>query len=403
MLKNQSKIFRIFIFIVLIFTLFFNFLVETIKSPQFFTYAGLDDINYLLNNNNNGLITYKIDNSKVFADDGVIKIDRKFLGLITLESAIINTKEETIYAGGNAVGVYLSTDGVILLGSNSIITKDGLVDTLVDSDLQVGDTILKLNGKTIKNLSDIRKIINEDDAKGKEVIVTYIRKNKEYTTTINPALDIESGEYRLGIWVKNDASGVGTLTFVKENGEFGALGHSINPSSSKEAYKISGGKVYNCNIIGVNKGKKGKAGELKGLFLQGKNAQGDIKENNSTGIYGDLNLNSKLFLEAKTREYKIGGRFTARPGKAKILSCIDGDKVEEFNIEIIKTNYQTSSKEKSMVIKVTDKALLEKTGGIVQGMSGSPIIQNGKLIGAVTHVFLNDSTKGFGLYLDWMI
>lgn len=400
--KSLKRLPKIVILIVLMCAFCINFLMNIPSSPSFLTFASKEEISHFIKNSK-GLISYKIDKIEVLAGEGIIKVDKKLFGVITLQSALVDTREEKIYAGGNAVGVYLSTDGVMLLGSNSIITKEGLVDTLSGSDLQVGDVILKLNGETIKDIGDISRIINEEDARGKEVTVTYIRKNKEYTTMIYPALDIESGEYKLGIWVKNDASGVGTLTYVKTDGSFGALGHSINPSNSKEPYRISGGKVYNCNIIGVNKGKKGKAGELKGLFLQGKNAQGEILKNNSTGIYGNLNENSKLFQETKNREYKIGGRFTARPGKAKILSCVDGDKVEEFDIEIIKTNYQSSSKEKSMVLKIIDKKLLEKTGGIVQGMSGSPIIQNGKIIGAVTHVFLNDSTKGFGLYLDWMI
>ena len=289
------------------------------------------------------------------------------------------------------------------MGSNSIITKDGLVDTLKDSPLMVGDIILKLNDEKIYSIDNIVEIINREENRGEKVKVTYERKNKEYETYLLPALDIQTNEYKLGIWVKNDASGVGTLTYVTEEGKFGALGHAINIGGTKNAYTISGGKLYNCNIIGINKGKKGKAGELKGLFLQGRNAQGEIDRNENTGIYGSIYENSSLFENVKTRKYIIGGRLTARPGKAKILSTINGSEVKEYDIEIIKTNYQNTSKEKSMVIKVTDKELLEKTGGIVQGMSGSPIIQNGKIVGAVTHVFINDPTKGFGIYLDWML
>ena len=347
----------------------------------------------------------KINNDYVNADNSnnLVKVDIKLFNAITVNSFYVNTNKEKIYAGGNSIGITLNTKGVILMGSNSIITKNGLVDTLKGGDLQVGDTILKLNDEIIYNIDNITDIINREENLGERVKVTYVRKNKEYETYLLPALDIESGEYKLGIWVKNDASGVGTLTYVKENGDFGALGHSINVGGTKQAYEITTGKVYNCSIIGVNKGRKGSAGELKGLFLQGKNVQGEISKNISTGVYGNLDLNSKLYEEVKSREYEIGGRLTARPGKAKILSCINGTEVKEYDIEIIKTNYQNSSKEKSMVIKVTDKELLEKTGGIVQGMSGSPIIQKGKIIGAVTHVFINDSTKGFGLYLDWMI
>jgi len=370
-----------------------------------YTYASVEDINYAIKNQIFGkMYTLKINN-QVFANDNnnYIKVDVKLFNFLTVNSFYVNTQEEYLYAGGNAVGIYLNTKGVMLIGNNSIITKEGLVDTLKNSELQVGDIILKINDEEIFDINDIIENINLEANKGKLAKITYIRKNKEYETFLKPALDIESNTYKLGIWVKNDASGVGTLTYIKEDGRFGALGHAINVSNTKQAYEISGGKLYKCNIIGVNKGEKGRAGELKGLFLQGKNAQGDIDKNISTGVYGDINENSSIFECVKNKKYQIGGRFTARPGKAKILCCVSGTEVKEYDIEIIKTNYQNSSKEKSMVIKIVDKELLEKTGGIVQGMSGSPIIQNDKIIGAVTHVFINDSTKGFGLYLDWMM
>lgn len=370
-----------------------------------YTYASVEDINYAIKNQTFGkMYTLKINN-QVFANDNnnYLKVDVKLFNFLIVKSFYVNTQEEYLYAGGNAVGIYLNTKGVMLIGNNSIITKDGLVDTLKNSELQVGDIILKINDEEIFDINDIIENINLEENKGKPAKITYIRKNKEYETFLKPALDIESNTYKLGIWVKNDASGVGTLTYIKEDGRFGALGHAINVSNTKQAYEISGGKLYKCNIIGVNKGEKGRAGELKGLFLQGKNAQGDIDKNISTGIYGNISENSSIFECVKNKKYQIGGRFTARPGKAKILCCVSGTEVKEYDIEIIKTNYQNSSKEKSMVIKIVDKELLEKTGGIVQGMSGSPIIQNDKIIGAVTHVFINDSTKGFGLYLDWMM
>lgn len=400
----RHKKFAFVILIVLLFGIFFSGLNFFGSSQNILTYASLDDLNYAFKNKIFGNF-YSLSYSKdVFADDeNLIKVDVKFLNLITVKSYVVNTSDAEIYAGGNSVGVCLRTKGVVLLGSNSIITENGLVDTLSGSNLGVGDLILKINDEDIFTLDDIVDIINREENAGKEVKITFVRKNKEYETFVLPAKDVETGKFKLGIWVKNDASGVGTLTYVMENGDFGALGHSINVGGTKEAYQINGGKIYSCTIMGVNKGKKGKAGELKGLFLQGKNSEGEIEKNISTGIYGKLNENSSLLEEAKLRKYKIGGRFSARPGKAKILSCIGGNEVKEYDIEIIKTNYQNTSKEKSMVIKVVDSTLLEKTGGIVQGMSGSPIIQNGKIIGAVTHVFINDPTKGFGLYLDWML
>ena len=324
-----------------------------------------------------------------------------FFGISSIKK-VQAQEQKYVYAGGNAVGIYLNTKGAMLMGSNSVITKNGLVDVLKDSELQVGDLILSVNGIEICDIEDITNAINLENYNGEAVEIKYQRKNKEHITMIKPAKDVQSGKYKLGIWVKNDTTGVGTLTFVLEDGRFGALGHKIT-DGTKSGFAIQDGKIYSSNIIGVQKGQKGRPGELKGLFLQGKNAQGIIDKNIYVGVFGKLEETSSLFNSASQRKYEIGGKSSARPGKAKILSCIDGTEVKEYDIEIIKANYQNTSREKSMVVKVTDKTLLEKTGGIVQGMSGSPIIQNGKLIGAITHVFINDPTKGYGIYLDWMI
>jgi len=196
--------------------------------------------------------------------------------------------------------------------------------------------------------------------------------------------------------------GVGTLTFYNDTTKrFGSLGHAITNSTNKSNIEVTSGDIYNCKIVGVKIGYNGVAGELLGTFSLNQDSIGNVDKNCNFGVYGYM-TDSKSITENKT-PIELGGRVSIKPGKAKILSCIDGENIEEFDIEIIKTNYQKSENEKSMVIRVIDKELLSKTGGIVQGMSGSPIIQNGKLVGAVTHVFLNDASKGFGLYIDWMI
>ena len=179
------------------------------------------------------------------------------------------------------------------------------------------------------------------------------------------------------------------------------MGHPICDSETKNIINLKEGKIYKCSVLGVNKGVTGNPGELRGLFMQGKNEQGIIEKNNNYGIYGSLNNESEIF--KSLTEMPIGSRVFVKPGKAQIKCCVDGERVESFDVEIIKTNYQNYSNDKSMVIRVTDERLISKTGGIVQGMSGSPIIQNGKIVGAVTHVFVNDPTKGFGVYIDWML
>ena len=203
------------------------------------------------------------------------------------------------------------------------------------------------------------------------------------------------------MWVRDHASGIGTLTYINSKNRFGALGHPICDSDTKSVISLKDGQLYNCSVLGVNKGSSGAPGELKGLFMQGKNTQGVIEKNNNYGVFGTI-YNDSNFLK-KYKEIEIGSRISVKPGKAKIKCCLDGNNVEEFDIEIIKTNYQNYSNGKSMVIRVTDKNLISRTGGIVQGMSGSPIIQNGKLVGAVTHVFVNDPTKGYGIYAEWML
>ena len=206
----------------------------------------------------------------------------------------------------------------------------------------------------------------------------------------------------MGLWVRDDAAGVGTLTYIrKDNKRFGALGHAICDIDTKVPFSVNDGKMYRSNIIGIKRGRQGVPGELKGLFVKNQNIEAVVDKNSEFGVFGTVTKTSKLLSENQL--FEIGGRLTARPGKAKIRVGLEGQKIEEYDIEIVKTNYQNISKQKSMVIKVIDKKLLEKTGGIVQGMSGSPIIQNGKLVGAVTHVFVNDPKRGFGVYLDWMI
>ena len=327
-------------------------------------------------------------------------IDIKLLNLFSLKKIKVALNSYQVYAGGDAVGFSLNSKGVVLIGHSNIVTTNGKVDTLKNSKLAVGDIITHLNNIPVEKVSDINNIFNSIENKTDPVSVKAIRNNEEFESTITPALDVYTNTYKLGIWVKDETSGVGTLTYVKkDDGSFGALGHAICDNETSKPFNVQSGDMFPCTILGIKKGSKGNPGEIKALFLQ-KNPIGCVKKNTKFGIFGKINTNNN-FLNNK-EVFSTGGRLTARPGKAKIRSNISGE-VKDYDIEIIKTNYQNASNEKSLVLKVTDKDLLKLTGGIVQGMSGSPIIQNGKIIGAVTHVFINDPTKGFGIYLDWMI
>ncbi|MBR5012475.1 MAG: SpoIVB peptidase, partial [Clostridia bacterium] len=221
-----------------------------------------------------------------------------------------------------------------------------------------------------------------------------------YNCTVYPEKDLASGDKKLGLWVKNDANGIGTLTFIRQSdNRFGALGHAITDYETGVNVPVESGKIYKCSQVGITKASKNCPGELKCVFLQGINTKGTIEKNTPFGVFGNCTDASSIADFNRTAE--IGSRLTIKSGKAKLLSAVSGD-LEEYDIEIIKTYYQPDSDDKSFIFRVTDKRLLELTGGIVQGMSGSPILQNGKLVGATTHVFVSDPTKGYGIYADWM-
>ncbi len=410
--KKSSKSKYIFILIVIVAIFFVCINIPFAKIIDFSNNAimTMSDLNQVQNNKifgpfiflkiKNNYTSVSIDKNKNIVSEPEIIF--KLFNLIPFKSQKVKIiKDDKVLAGGNAIGLVLKTEGVLVIGSSPITTIDGEKDVLNDGLLQIGDTITQIENETIEEVSSISKIINKEENKNRELVVKGIRKNKEFTARLKPSYDVKSQTYKLGVWVRDDASGVGTLTFINSNNRFGALGHPICDSDTKSVIDLKEGKVYNCSILGVNKGTPGNPGELRGLFMQGKNEQGLVEKNNNYGVFGEISNKSNLLEELQ--EVEVGSRVLVKPGKAQIRCCIDGNKVETFDIEIIKTNYQNYSNDKSMVIRVIDDRLIEKTGGIVQGMSGSPIIQNGKLIGAVTHVFVNDPTKGFGVYIDWML
>lgn len=330
------------------------------------------------------------------------EVQFNLFNLIPIKSQKIKViSNDKVLAGGVAVGLVLKTEGVLVVGSSPVYTLEGVRDVLTEGNLQIGDVITQIENETIENVASVSNIVNKAENLNKELTIKGIRKNKEFITKIKPCYDVKSERYKIGVWVRDDASGVGTLTYINSDNRFGALGHPICDSDTKAIIGLKEGKVYNCSILGVNKGTAGNPGEIRGLFMQGKNEQGIVEKNNSYGVFGEINNDSNLLKDLI--EVDIGSRIMVKPGKAQIRCCIDGNKIETFDVEIIKTNYQNYSNDKSMVIRVTDPDLIARTGGIVQGMSGSPIIQNGKLIGAITHVFINDPTKGFGVYIDWML
>lgn len=322
----------------------------------------------------------------------------KLFGLIPIRKVKVTMlPEEEVYIGGVPIGINVQSQGAIVISETSYEGSQGEIEVVKNQYFKAGDILKTINGNEIHDVDEVERLLqNNTDG---IVKIEYLRNNKLKSVEVK-LLKNSDGEYKLGLWARDDMSGIGTLTFVhKDNNHYCALGHAITDGHSDNIIPVSGGKVYDCSLIGINKGKKNDPGELKGLFMQS-DAKGTIEKNCNFGISGVLDELDGLVDGNLTA--KIGGRLSVRPGKAKIVSSVSGIR-EEYEIEIIKASYQAKQADKSMVFRVKDKRLIDLTGGIVQGMSGSPIIQDGKIIGAVTHVFLSDATKGYGVYSDWML
>lgn len=303
---------------------------------------------------------------------------------------------DQVYLGGYPLGITIDGEGVVVIGLHEFIDMDGkLCCPALKCGLQINDTILELDGKMIYGSSKLAEISLASG--GKPLTLKYLRDGNSYTTTIIPQIDLATHSYRLGLWTKDVSSGVGTLTYTKRNLNFGALGHPICNSNGK-IIKCTNGGVFHCNIDGVLRGQKGAAGELKGTFSFDKRI-GNVYCNNRFGTFGTFLSHNKYCNEL----IDVADICDVHPGKASIFCTLkDGDR-KEYEIEIVKANMQKSPSDKGMVIHVTDKDLIASCGGIVQGMSGSPIVQDGRLVGAVTHVFVNDPTRGYGIYAKWML
>ena len=323
-----------------------------------------------------------------------------FVSLFGEEVSRKAQKNEYVFVGGSPLGFSLKSDGVVVIAIGDVEAESGRVSPCEAQDIAAGDILISINNKRISSASDIESIINDENA-DESFEIAFLRNKKKFIKHIVPAVDEKSGKARLGLWIRDSLAGVGTLTFVTEKYRFGALGHTVCDSDTGTTMPVSVGKIYGCNIIGVNKGQKGAAGELKGIFVKDSREIGTVSKNNEFGLFGEFEKEASQLV--KLDKMKVASRDEVHPGKAHILSTVEGTSPKKYGIEIIKVNTQASQKSKSLVFRVTDSELLEKTGGIVQGMSGSPIIQDDKFVGAVTHVFVSDPAKGYGVYGQWML
>ncbi len=327
------------------------------------------------------------------------QISYKLLGKIPLKTVNVEVVDrEQVYAGGLPIGIYLETKGVLVVGTGTVQSIQGKSCIPAENVVLEGDYITAANGSPLKNKEELIACINESG--GNAIALEVQRSGKLLHLEVTPVQTGEN-EYKAGIWVRNDTQGIGTLTYVDQEGQFGALGHGISDVDTGELMEIRDGLLYNAEVVSIVKGVQGEPGELAGVIHYSEGYQiGEIKENTGQGIYGTVTAFPHLASELSLCE--IGYRQEAEEGPAVVVSMVDGVR-KEFEVEIQELRYHVKEENKGMVLKVTDEELLKLTGGIVQGMSGSPILQNGRLIGAVTHVFVNDPTKGYGIFIEDML
>lgn len=315
-----------------------------------------------------------------------------------VQVSVVNGK--SLYVSGQVVGIYGAAQGVLVLGSGPVETVDGSSRQPAEHIVFPGDYITAVNGKAVTKKEELRERINQYGEQ--PVVLTLWRGAEQIQVSVEPVEAAEHKGYRLGLWVKDDMAGIGTLTYFDQDGNFGALGHGIGNGQTKDLLRLSDGRLYKAQVLGIKKGVRGTPGELEGVVYYGKNNQiGEVSSNTQIGIYGTL---TKNFREEKKNESllcPVGYKQEIQTKDAVILSDASGE-LQSYRIVIDDLDYTPGDKNKGIRFHVEDENLLKLTGGIVQGLSGSPILQDGKLIGAVTHVLVNDPTKGYGIFVEEM-
>lgn len=306
--------------------------------------------------------------------------------------------EDLVIPGGMPIGIYMETNGVMVLGTECMKGADGLEYEPAKHLIKSGDYIIEINGTTVKNKKELLKCMEQLSS---DDVVLKIRRMEELIEVRVEPVKISEKEYKLGIWVRDNAQGLGTITFLTSSSKFGALGHGIHDVDTNELLDITNGTLYETSIKDIQKGERGVPGGMEGIIVYNNyNVLGKIEKNTDAGIYGTVDRIDALFAnEAPVETCK---KEEIETGPAKIRCTVDGS-VKDYDIKIKKVDLSCKEVNKGIVLEVTDPKLLELTGGIVQGMSGSPILQNGKLVGAVTHVFVQDATKGYGIFIENML
>lgn len=330
---------------------------------------------------------------------GNYSIDLSLFGILKFKEIKLDVIDSLeLVPCGEPIGIYVKTDGVMVLGTSVITSVDGMNYEPALNKLKSGDYIIGVDNQEITSKKELMNAIKA--SKGNAMKLKIRREDEVMNLSVTP-VETGVGEYKIGTWIRDDTQGIGTMTFITPDGMFGALGHGITDIDTSLLMEVRGGDVYTAEIMSIIKGKNGAPGELIGMINQEDCYRvGDIYKNTNQGIYGILADNYHNI--SKKHPLQIGLKQHVKLGDAVIRCNVNG-KVEDYKIKIEKIDRSNSHYSKGLVIEITDKRLLSLTGGIVQGMSGSPIIQNNKIIGAVTHVFIQDSTKGYGTFIENMV
>ena len=335
--------------------------------------------------------SFESDN-KSAQSTGVVSFEHgqyKLFGAIPVKSVTVAKLEDIkVYVGGAPFGIKFS-----LKGSSVVGFENEEQNPAYKAGLRLYDTIIKVNGKEITNSSEISAVAE----KGGEIELTYLRSGKEGKVKFKPQYNEVEKKYTLGLWLKDSGAGIGTITYVLEDGSFGGLGHGVCESETGELLSMTNGHVLGVTINGLVKGKRGAPGELKGYFNS--NKIGTLYQNTDVGVFGSLKQIPSILTD---KTYSLGLKNEMREGEATVICTLDDNVRREYKIEISNIN-RNADGNKCFCVKITDSKLLAASGGIIQGMSGSPIIQNGKLVGAVTHVLVNDPTTGYGIFIENML
>jgi stage IV sporulation protein B len=337
-----------------------------------------------------------------FNEPGESQIVYSVAGVPIKKVDVTVLKDVKVIPGGQSIGVQLQTLGVLVVGHHLINGENGQMSPGEEADIKVGDVIMEINGQKIEEMKDVKPIVEQAGKESKALQVKVKRGKDSFTTELSPVKDKKENEYRIGLYIRDSAAGIGTMTFFEpKSKKYGALGHVISDMDTKKPIEIHDGTIVRSSVTSIQKGNNGTPGEKQAKFSIKENKIGSITKNSPFGIFGKLDQSIENGKYDKPMPIALSHE--VKEGPAKILTVIDDEKVEEFDVEIVSSVPQKSPATKGMVIQITDPKLLEATGGIVQGMSGSPIIQNGKVIGAVTHVFVNDPTSGYGVHIEWML